>query len=126
MLVLLTENFILLLFIISFTPSFLSTDTVVTVSIESIKSFDETIKVLSFSVGTTSNATAFTAANNAKALGRSSQSSAALGLMANVGASDMKIVGVFTGTDGDGTTGAITTTVAYSQDNSLQRTFTIV
>jgi hypothetical protein len=46
--------------------------------------------------------------------------------MANVGASDMKIVGVFTGTDGDGTTGAITTTVAYSQDNSLQRTFTIV
>ena len=78
-----------------------------------------------FSVGTTSNATAFTAANNAKALGRSSQSSAALGLMANVGASDTKIVGVFTGTDGDGTTGAITTTVAYSQDNSLQRTFTI-
>ena len=79
-----------------------------------------------FSVGTTSNATAFTAANNAKALGRSTQSSAALGLMANVGASDTKIVGVFTGTDGDGTTGAITTTVAYSQDNSLQRTFTIV
>ena len=78
-----------------------------------------------FSVGTTSNATAFTAANNAKALGRSSQSSAALGLMANVGASDIKVVGVFTGTDGDGNTGAVTTSVTYAQDNRLQRSFTI-
>jgi hypothetical protein len=48
-----------------------------------------------FSVGTTSNATAFTAAANAKALGRTSQSAAALGLMANVGSSDIKVVGVF-------------------------------
>ena len=47
-----------------------------------------------FSVGTTSNATAFTAAANLKALGRTSQSAAALGLMANVGASDIKVVGV--------------------------------
>ena len=78
-----------------------------------------------FSVGTTSNATAFTAAANLKALGRTSQSSAALGLMANVGASDIKVVGVFTGTDGDGNTGAVTTSVTYAQDNSLQRTFTI-
>jgi len=78
-----------------------------------------------FSVGTTSNATAFTAAANLKALGRTSQSAAALGLMANVGASDIKVVGVFTGTDGDGNTGAVTTSVTYAQDNSLQRTFTI-
>ncbi len=42
--------------------------------------------------------------------------------MANIGASDIKIVGVFTGTDGDGTTGAITTvTVAYAQDNSVTK-----
>ena len=78
-----------------------------------------------FSVGTTSNATAFTAAANLKALGRTSQSSAALGLMSNVGASDIKVVGVFTGTDGDGNTGAVTTSVTYAQDNSLQRAFTI-
>ena len=78
-----------------------------------------------FSVGTTSNATAFTAAANLKALGRTSQSSAALGLMSNVGASDIKVVGVFTGTDGDGNTGAVTTSVTYAQDNSLQRSFTI-
>ena len=78
-----------------------------------------------FSVGTTSNATAFTAAANAKALGRTSQSAAALGLMSNVGSSDIKVVGVFTGTDGDGNTGAITTSVTYAQDNGLQRTFTI-
>tara|TARA_R100000700_G_scaffold39050_1_gene51229 strand:- start:444 stop:920 length:477 start_codon:yes stop_codon:yes gene_type:complete len=78
-----------------------------------------------FSVGTTSNATAFTAAANLKALGRTSQSAAALGLMSNVGASDIKVVGVFTGTDGDGNTGAVTTSVTYAQDNSLQRTFTI-
>ena len=78
-----------------------------------------------FSVGTTSNATAFTAAANLKALGRTSQSAAALGLMANVGASDIKVVGVFTGTDGDGNTGAVTTSVTYAQDNSLQRAFTI-
>ena len=79
-----------------------------------------------FSVGTTSNATAFTAAANCKALGRTSQSAAALGLMSNVGSSDIKVVGVFTGTDGDGNTGAITTSVTYAQDNGLQRTFTIV
>ena len=78
-----------------------------------------------FSVGTTSNATAFTAAANLKALGRTSQSAAALGLMSNVGASDIKVVGVITGTDGDGNTGAVTTSVTYAQDNSLQRTFTI-
>ena len=78
-----------------------------------------------FSVGTTSNATAFTAAANCKALGRTSQSAAALGLMSNVGSSDIKVVGVFTGTDGDGNTGAITTSVTYAQDNGLQRTFTI-
>jgi len=79
-----------------------------------------------FSVGTTSNATAFTAAANCKALGRTSQSAAALGLMSNVGASDIKVVGVFTGANGDGNTGAITTSVTYAQDNGLQRTFTIV
>ena len=79
-----------------------------------------------FSVGTTSNATAFTAAANCKALGRTSQSAAALGLMSNVGSSDIKVVGVFTGTDGDGNTGAVTTSVTYAQDNGLQRTFTIV
>jgi|TARA_B100001093_G_C26192549_1_gene744514 hypothetical protein len=78
-----------------------------------------------FSVGTTSNATAFTAAANCKALGRSSQSAAALGLMSNVGSSDIKVVGVFTGANGDGNTGAITTSVTYAQDNGLQRTFTI-
>jgi len=78
-----------------------------------------------FSVGTTSNATAFTAAANAKALGRTSQSAAALGLMSNVGSSDIKVVGVFTGANGDGNTGAITTSVTYAQDNGLQRTFTI-
>ena len=78
-----------------------------------------------FSVGTTSNATAFTAAANCKALGRTSQSAAALGLMSNVGSSDIKVVGVFTGANGDGNTGAITTSVTYAQDNGLQRTFTI-
>ena len=45
--------------------------------------------------------------------------------MSNVGSSDIKVVGVFTGTDGDGTTGAVTTSVTYLQDNGLQRTFTI-
>ncbi len=46
--------------------------------------------------------------------------------MWNVGASDIKVVGVFTGANGDGNTGAITTSVTYAQDNGLQRTFTIV
>ena len=79
-----------------------------------------------FSVGTTSNATAFTAAANAKALGRTSQSAAALGLMANVGSSDIKVVGVFSAANSNGNTGSITTSVTYAQDNGLQRTFTIV
>ena len=79
-----------------------------------------------FSVGTTSNATAFTAAANAKALGRTSQSAAALGLMANVGSSDIKVVGVFSAANSSGNAGSITTSVTYAQDNGLQRTFTIV
>ena len=37
----------------NFTPSFLSRDTLATLSIELTKSFDETIKVLLFWVGTT-------------------------------------------------------------------------
>ena len=78
-----------------------------------------------FSVGNASNATAFTTAANCKAIARHTQSAGALELMSNVGASDIKVVGVFTGTDGDGTTGAITTSVTYLQDNGLQRTFTI-
>tara|TARA_R110000744_G_C19194147_1_gene544243 strand:+ start:39 stop:515 length:477 start_codon:yes stop_codon:yes gene_type:complete len=78
-----------------------------------------------FSVGNASNATAFTTAANCKVIARSTQSAGALELMSNVGSSDIKVVGVFTGTDGDGTTGAVTTSVTYLQDNGLQRTFTI-
>ena len=50
---LLTESWTFSLFIKSFTPSFLSIETLATLSIELIKSLDETMSVFSLFVGTT-------------------------------------------------------------------------
>ena len=51
--VLITDNFILSLLISNFTPSFLSSETVATLSIDSIKSLVSTFKFLLLSIGTT-------------------------------------------------------------------------
>ena len=50
---LLTESWTFSLFITNFTPSFLSNETLVTLSVELINSFELTLRVFSLSTGTT-------------------------------------------------------------------------
>ena len=45
--------------------------------------------------------------------------------MLMLGDTDVKVVGVFTGTDGDGTTGEALVTVEYVQNNDTERTFVV-
>ena len=70
------------------------------------------------SVGTVADADAFIATANVKAL---ATTHGTLDTEAtNVGATDIQVLADFTGTNGDGTTGAATVTVMYLQNNSIQ------
>ncbi len=72
------------------------------------------------SVGTDSNATAYIASSNAKVTGRTSAVNAAIvASFSDVGTSDSNLVAIFTGTDGDGTTGEAIVTVQYVQNNNV-------
>ena len=70
------------------------------------------------SVGTVTDADAFIATLNVKAL---ATTHGTLDTEAtNVGATDLRVLADFTGANGDGTTGAATVTVMYIQNNSVQ------
>jgi hypothetical protein len=70
------------------------------------------------SVGTVADADAFINGQSVKALGTTHGT---LDTEAtNVGATDIQVLADFTGTNGDGTTGAATVTVLYMQNNSIQ------
>ena len=70
------------------------------------------------SVGTVADGDAFIATANVKAL---ATTHGTLDTEAtNVGATDIQVLADFTGTNGDGTTGAATVTVMYLQNNSIQ------
>ncbi|MDB4410979.1 hypothetical protein N9182_00180 [bacterium] len=70
------------------------------------------------SVGTVADADAFINGQSVKALGTTHGT---LDTEAtNVGATDIQVLADFTGTNGDGTTGAATVTVMYLQNNSVQ------
>ena len=72
------------------------------------------------SVGTDANGTAYIASSNAKVTGRTSAVNAAIvASFSDVGTSDSNVVAVFTGTDGDGTTGEAIVTVQYVQNNNV-------
>jgi hypothetical protein len=72
------------------------------------------------SIGTDANATAYIASSNAKVTGRTSAVNAAIvASFSDVGTSDANVVAVFTGTDGDGTTGEAVVTVQYVQNNNV-------
>ena len=69
------------------------------------------------SVGTVADADAFINGQSVKSLGTTH------GILdteaTNVGATDIQVLADFTGTNGDGTTGAATVTVMYLQNNSI-------
>ena len=70
------------------------------------------------SVGTIADADAFIATASVKAL---ATTHGTLDTEAtNVGTTDIQVLADFTGTNGDGTTGAATVTVMYLQNNSIQ------
>jgi hypothetical protein len=70
------------------------------------------------SVGTVADADAFLATVDAKTL---ATTHGTLDTEAtNVGATDIQVLADFTGSNGDGTTGAATVTVLYMQNNSVQ------
>jgi len=69
------------------------------------------------SIGTASNASAYVAASNVKATGRTSVS--VVTNIADVGTSDSNVVAVFAATDGDGANGTAYGTVTYVQNNNL-------
>ena len=71
------------------------------------------------SVGTDSNATAYIASSNAKAIARTSPVDAAIPNLADVGTTDSNVIAVFTATDGDGTAGEAIVTVTYVQNNNV-------
>ena len=71
------------------------------------------------SVGTAANGTAFIAATDAQAIARTEPVAAAIPALADVGTSDINVIGVFTATDGDGTTGEAIVTVTYVQNNNV-------
>ena len=70
------------------------------------------------SVGTAADADAFINGQSVKSLGTTH------GILdteaTNVGTTDLQVLADFTGTHGDGTTGAATVTVLYLQNNSVQ------
>ena len=70
------------------------------------------------SVGTVADADAFINGQSVKSLGTTH------GILdteaTNVGTTDLQVLADFTGTNGDGTTGAATVTVLYLQNNSVQ------
>ena len=68
-------------------------------------------------VGTAADVDAFIPSSNVKATGttRGTLDTEAT----NIGTTDANVVAYFTGTDGDGTTGAATVTVTYLQNNNL-------
>ena len=70
------------------------------------------------SVGTAADADAFINGQSVKSLGTTH------GILdteaTNVGTTDLQVLADFTGTNGDGTTGAATVTVLYLQNNSVQ------
>ena len=69
------------------------------------------------SVGTVADADAFINGQSVKSLGTTHGT---LDTEAtNVGATDIQVLADFTGTNGDGTTGAATVTVVYLQNNSI-------
>ena len=71
------------------------------------------------SVGTAANGTAFIAATDAQALGRTQPIAAAIPNLFVIGTSDIDIIAVFAATDGDGTTGEAIVTVQYVQNNNV-------
>ena len=71
------------------------------------------------SVGTAANGTAFIAATDAQTIARTEPVDAAIPALADVGTSDINVIGVFTATDGDGTTGEAIVTVTYVQNNNV-------
>lgn len=68
-------------------------------------------------VGTSADSNAFIPSTSVKSLGttRGTLDTEAT----NVGSTDIQVLADFTGTDGDGTTGAATVTVLYIQNNNL-------
>ena len=70
-------------------------------------------------VGTAANGTAFIAATDAQALGRTQPIAAAIPNLFVIGTSDIDIIAVFAATDGDGTTGEAIVTVQYVQNNNV-------
>jgi len=68
-------------------------------------------------VGTTADVDAFIPSSNVKATGttRGTLDTEAT----DIGTTDANVIAYFTGTDGDGTTGAATVTVMYLQNNNL-------
>jgi len=71
------------------------------------------------SVGTAANGTAFIAATDAQTIARTEPVDAAIPALADVGTSDINVIGVFTATDGDGATGEAIVTVTYVQNNNV-------
>jgi hypothetical protein len=71
------------------------------------------------SVGTAANGTAFIAATDAQALGRTQPITAAIPNLFVIGTSDIDVIAVFAATDGDGTTGEAIVTVQYVQNNNV-------
>ena len=99
---------------------------IVAIHLDALVAADDT-NPATLSIGTTTNATAFLSATNVKSVARTSTASyaASLALIADLGDTDVKVVGVFTGTDGDGTAGEALVTVEYVQNNDTERTFVV-
>jgi len=91
---------------------------IVNVTMDIIEVNDDTTAA-TVSVGTAANGTAFIAATDAQAIARTEPVAAAIPALADVGTSDINVIGVFTATDGDGTTGEAVVTVTYVQNNNV-------
>jgi len=91
---------------------------IVNVTMDIIEVNDDTTAA-TVSVGTAANGTAFIAATNAQTIARTEPVAAAIPALADVGTSDINVIGVFTATDGDGTTGEAIVTVTYVQNNNV-------
>ena len=91
---------------------------IVNVTMDIIEVNDDTTAA-TVSVGTAANGTAFIAATDAQAIARTEPVAAAIPALADVGTSDINVIGVFTATDGDGTTGEAIVTVTYVQNNNV-------
>ena len=91
---------------------------IVNVTMDIIEVNDDTTAA-TVSVGTAANGTAFIAATDAQTIARTQPVAAAIPALADVGTSDINVIGVFTATDGDGTTGEAIVTVTYVQNNNV-------